>query len=73
MPRYTVKVIPKSSQNLIEELAPFQFKVKLTASPVGGKANEALIEVLAKHFGIKKSNVRILRGFSSSHKVVEIF
>jgi len=72
MPRYNVKVIPKSSQNLLEELGPFQFKVKLTASPVAGKANEALIEVLAKHFGIQKSKIRILRGFSSSYKVVEI-
>ncbi len=47
-------------------------KVKLTAPPVDGAANEQLIEIIAEEFGVKKSAVRIIRGQSSKTKVVEI-
>lgn len=39
---------------------------------VDGKANEALIKLLAKHFGVAKTRVEIVRGHTSRHKVVEI-
>jgi len=47
-------------------------KVKCRATPEKGKANEAVIALLAKHFKVSKSNVVILRGKTSSKKVVEI-
>ncbi|RUM87332.1 MAG: hypothetical protein DSZ24_06440 [Thermodesulfatator sp.] len=42
------------------------------APPEKGKANKQLVEVLAKHFGVKKSSVKILKGETSHNKVVEI-
>ncbi|MFC1568491.1 DUF167 domain-containing protein [Candidatus Margulisiibacteriota bacterium] len=69
--RYTVKVIPRARANrVVEEQG--RLKVHLTAPPVEGKANQALIEVLAGHFGVKKQQVRIVRGKKSRQKVVEI-
>ncbi|MFH1226611.1 MAG: DUF167 domain-containing protein [Planctomycetota bacterium] len=69
--RLAVKVIPNASKNLIKEEAS-QLKVHLTASPTDGKANAALIEVMAKHFNVAKRQVVIVRGQTSRHKVVEI-
>ena len=47
-------------------------KVKLNAPPVGGAANEELIEVLSEALGVKKTSVHIIRGMSSKNKIVEI-
>jgi uncharacterized protein (TIGR00251 family) len=37
-------------------------KIKVTAPPVEGKANEALIKILAKEFKISASSIKILKG-----------
>lgn len=66
-----VKVIPNAKRNTIEE-SENSLKVYLTAPPLEGKANKALIELLAKHFGIRKSNIRILSGERSREKKIEI-
>ena len=47
-------------------------KVKLISQPRDGKANEELIESLATFFGVRKSDVVILRGEKDKHKVVSI-
>jgi len=67
-----VKVEPRSSQKSITGVIGNMLKVKLTAPPVGGAANEQLIEVISEATGIRKSNIKILRGASSKRKVVEI-
>lgn len=70
--RLEVKVQPRSSRN---ELLGFQqgvLKVKLTAPPVEGEANQALISFLAEVFGTSKRNVVILRGETSRLKLVGI-
>ncbi len=72
MKRFNVKVIPRSSKNEVLEIESGKLKVKLMAPPVDGKANQALIELLAQHFGVKKSAIRILRGEASQNKMIEI-
>ncbi len=72
MKKYQIKVIPRASKNEVMEIAPGQFKVKITAPPVDGKANEALVDLLSKHFKINKSAIRIVRGESSQNKMIEI-
>jgi hypothetical protein len=47
-------------------------KVRLAAPAVDGRANEALIEFLAAHYGVRKRDVRILSGLKSRQKRVEI-
>jgi uncharacterized protein (TIGR00251 family) len=48
------------------------FIVKVKEPPKEGKANQAVIKLLAEHFGVPKSQVRILSGFRSKNKVVEV-
>ena len=68
----TVKVIPRSSKKEIAGVVGNIVKVKLTAPPVEGAANEQLIELIAERFGVKKSSVAIVQGGSSKLKTVKI-
>jgi uncharacterized protein (TIGR00251 family) len=63
---------PKSSKN--EILGPYRdgIKVKVTAPPIEGKANEALIRFLAKEFRIPPSCIEILIGHHSREKTLRI-
>ena len=67
-----VKVEPRSSKKAISGIMGDALKVKLTAPPVDGAANEQLIELISEATGVRKSSVRIIRGASSKRKVVEI-
>jgi hypothetical protein len=66
------KIIPKSSLNIVMSEMDGSLRVKLTAPPEKGKANEQLVEILAKHYNIKKSKIRILKGHTSHEKILEI-
>jgi len=66
-----VKVKPGSKT---EELSRegYSFIVKVKEPPKEGKANQAVIKLLAEHFGVPQSQVRILSGFRSKNKVIEV-
>jgi uncharacterized protein (TIGR00251 family) len=49
-----------------------RIKVRLAAGAIDGKANEALVEFLAAHYGVAKRNVRIVSGLKSRRKRVVI-
>lgn len=70
--RIYLKVIPRSSRNLVEKISEGEYRVRLTAPPVDGKANEALIKLLAEHFDVPKSAIEIVGGKSSSRKMVDV-
>ncbi|PLX27014.1 YggU family protein [Candidatus Parcubacteria bacterium] len=73
MKKINIRVLPRSSKNeIVGEMADRTLKVKLTAPPVDGEANKKLIELLAKHFGVSKSKIKIVRGLTSKNKVIEI-
>ncbi len=63
---------PRSSKN--EIVGPYRdgIKVKVTAPPVEGKANDALLQLLAKEFGVPLSSIEIVRGYRSREKIVRI-
>jgi uncharacterized protein (TIGR00251 family) len=69
----TVKVIPRSSRN---EIAGIQedgtIKIRLTAAPVEGQANKALVEFLAEVLDIAKSKIEIIGGLSGRIKLITI-
>jgi uncharacterized protein (TIGR00251 family) len=67
-----VKVKPNSKQQKIEESADGGLIVYLKSPPVDGKANQELITVLAKKYGVTKSQILIKSGLSSKTKIVEI-
>lgn len=66
-----IKVIPGASKNMIKEEDGI-IKVYLTVPPVDGKANQALIKFLAKHYDVSKSSIEIIRGEKSRHKRLKI-
>ena len=68
----SVKVIPRSSRNQVVGVEQGVLKIKLTAPPVEGAANEALVEFLADIFKKPKKSVSLLSGQQSRHKVVRI-
>jgi len=71
--RLAVRVQPKSSKNAVVGYhGTGAVKISLTAAPVDGKANKALIAFLAKDFHIAKSKVVLLRGDRGRDKLVEI-
>jgi uncharacterized protein (TIGR00251 family) len=63
---------PKASKN--EVVGPYRdgIKVKVTAPPVEGKANETLIRLLAKEFGTSPSCIKIIKGPHSREKTLRI-
>jgi uncharacterized protein (TIGR00251 family) len=69
--RIEVKVIPNAKKNSLEKTAA-GYKARLTAPPVDGKANEALIELLSSEFGVPKRDIEITKGNTSRNKIVEI-
>jgi uncharacterized protein YggU (UPF0235/DUF167 family) len=46
--------------------------IRVTAKPVGGKANEAVEQALAKAFGLSRAKIRLIAGGSSRSKLVEL-
>jgi uncharacterized protein (TIGR00251 family) len=69
-----IRVTPRASRNEIVEVLPDQtIKVRLTAPPVEGQANAALIEFLAKVLGVAKTRIEIVAGSSGRDKLVTIF
>ena len=69
--RITVRVIPRSSKNTLEWQQGV-LKVRLTAPPVDGAANEALIALLAERFGVPRRAISIVHGASGRQKTLEI-
>lgn len=70
--RIYVTAQPRSSKNEVKKISEGTYKVKLTAAPVDGKANEMLIKVLAEHFKVAKSCVVITGGKTAKTKMVDI-
>ncbi len=70
--RIYLKVTPRASQNKIEKISDNEYKIRLTAPPVDGKANEMLIKLLSKHFGVAKSLIKIVGGKSAKTKIVDL-
>lgn len=71
MNHYSVIVKPGSSQEKILQTGENELTVYLRAKPHDGEANEALIKILAKHFSISKTSIKIIRGQKSRIKTIE--
>ena len=70
--RISVKVKTRASKNALEKNPDGSYTAFLTAAPVEGKANKALVGILADEFGVAKSRMEIVKGAHSKNKVVEI-
>ena len=68
----SVRVIPRAKQNKIDTDGDGRLRVHLTAAPVDGAANDALVRALAKHFDVSRSQIKIIRGETGRDKIIEI-
>ena len=67
-----IKVTPRARENKIIGWNGDILRVHVTAPPVEGKANKALIDFLAEEWGVAHSNIKIIRGETSREKVLEV-
>lgn len=67
----SIRVNPRASRNLVKKESD-SLKVYLTQPAKNGLANAQLIDLLAKHFNLKKYQIRIIKGSSSRNKLIEI-
>lgn len=64
-----IRISPNAKKNEIINDGEI-VKVKITAQPIDGKANKALVEFLSKNFKIPKTSIKILKGETSKDKTV---
>ncbi len=69
---FALKVHPRARKNAITGTVGDALKLALTAPPVEGKANQAVIEFFAGLFQIPRSSVTIASGETSRNKVIRI-
>ncbi|MCW5966556.1 MAG: DUF167 domain-containing protein [Bryobacterales bacterium] len=67
-----VRVKPGAKADSVEPRPDGSLLIQVKAPPVDGKANEAVVALLAKHFGVKRSGVILKRGASSRNKLFEV-
>lgn len=67
-----VRVQPRASRDEICTVSDGRLRIRLTAPPVDGKANQQLIKFLARTFGVSKSRVELLSGSSGRNKRLRI-
>lgn len=67
-----VRVSTNSDRPGVEKIGENEYKVRVHAKPVDGKANADVVESLAEFFDVPKSRVRIVAGLTSKRKTVEI-
>ncbi|HAG92358.1 MAG TPA: hypothetical protein DCL41_10820 [Bdellovibrionales bacterium] len=72
MKKVKVQVKPNSKHESVELGPSGEYLVRVNAPPVEGKANERVQALLAKHFGVAKSRVRLKTGGKSKLKIFEI-
>ena len=72
MGRLSLKVVPGSSRDEIVGWLGDSLKVKVKAPPEKGRANEAVVALLAERLGIDNSGVAVVSGHSSPAKVMEV-
>ena len=68
----SVKAKPNSREEKVEQIAEGQFVVSVKEPPIQGRANEAIIRALAEYFSVSKLQIKIISGWTSRQKIIEI-
>ena len=66
-----MRVVPRAKENKVIEEAS-RYKVYVTAPAEDGRANRAVVELLADHLGFRKSQVRLVQGEKGRNKLFDI-
>ena len=67
-----LKVTANASQNIVAKIKDGVLKVRVTATPEDGKANDAVIKLLSREWKISASSMAIISGQSKRHKMLYI-
>ena len=67
-----VKVTPNSKVELVQQVGPSDYVLKVRERAMEGRANAAAIALLSSYFNVKKSRVSIIKGAKGREKLVEI-
>ncbi len=68
----SVRIQPRASKNDMSLMEGGKLKIRLTAPPVDGAANEALVKFLADRFDVGRSQVEIVSGHTAREKIIRI-
>ena len=69
---FLAKIVPASSKTQVAGIMDGMIKVKVSAAPEKGKANQCLVSFLAKKLGLKKKDIEIISGQTNPVKKVQI-
>jgi len=69
---FRIRVVPRASRCEVAGIQDDALKLRITAPPVAGKANEECIRLLAELLGVKKTQVTIVAGHASRIKTVSV-
>ena len=69
---FSAKIVPGSSRTAVSGLLGDMVKIKIAAAPEKGKANECLVEFLAKQLGVKKKAISIVSGLTNPVKQIKV-
>jgi uncharacterized protein (TIGR00251 family) len=69
---FAVRVVPRASRDEMAGIHGDALKIRLTAPPVEGRANEALVAFLARRLGVRRSHVEIVAGATSRRKTIRV-
>ncbi len=68
----TIKVRTHARKQEIEKKGQREYHLRLLSSPQKGEANQEVCKLLASHFGLPSSRIKIVRGEKSQHKIVSL-
>lgn len=71
--RIFVNAKPGAKEENIKKIDESHYSVSVKEPPVKGRANYAIIGLLAEYFNVNSSNVKIISGYSSKNKIIEIY
>lgn len=70
--RFVVTVVPRARRDELAGVRPDSVRIRLTAPPVEGAANQALIAFLAEVLEVPRDDVEIVAGHTSRRKVIQV-
>lgn len=70
--RINVRVIPRAKLNRVEVQPDGTVRVHTTTAPTDGKATADVIKMLAEHYNVPKTSIKLVRGATSRDKVFEL-
>jgi uncharacterized protein (TIGR00251 family) len=67
-----VRVVPRARRDQVDGERAGRMLVRVTAAPIDGKANDAVCAVVARHLGVPKRAVEVVRGHTSRDKTLRV-